>query len=80
MRAAQRSPLGPKDECFSYLRDASKHINPSAMSALLEQLGVSQPHELQYLDASQLADIVALLKPVAASVFVHMMGFVRRGF
>ena len=77
MRAAQRSALGPKDECFSYLRDASKHINPSAMSALLEQLGVSQP---QYLDASQLADIVALLKPVAASVFVHMMGFVRRGF
>ena len=48
------------------------------MAALLQQLDLSLPHELQYLDASQLADIVASLKPVAANVFVHMMGFVSR--
>jgi hypothetical protein len=62
-----------KMECFSYLLDTSKHIDHIAMSNLLLQLGVSQPHELQYLNCSQLRSIVALLKPVAAKVFMHMM-------
>ena len=79
MRSAQRSALGPKDECFSYLQDTTKHTDCAAMSALLLHLGISQPHELQYLDDAQLSAIVAIMKPVAAKVFVHMMGFVRRG-
>jgi hypothetical protein len=70
---------GPRDECFAYLQDATKHIDPTAMAALLQQLGVSLPHELQYLDDSQLSDIVALLKPVAAKLFARMMAYVRRG-
>ena len=68
-----------KNESFCYLQDATKHIDPAAMSALLQQLGISQPRELQYLDDSQLRGIVALLKPVAGKVFVHMMELVRRG-
>ncbi len=78
MRSAQRSAFGPKNECFSYLFDATKHSDNAAMSALLEQLGITHPHELQYLDDSQLSTIVALFKPVAAKVFAHMMGFVKR--
>jgi hypothetical protein len=50
------------------------------MAALLQQLGVSLPHELQYLDDAQLGCVVALLKPVAAKVFASMMSYVRRGF
>jgi hypothetical protein len=68
-----------KNESFCYLQDATKHIDPAAMSALLQQLGISQPRELQYLDDSQLRGIVTLLKPVAGKVFVHMMELVRRG-
>ena len=66
-------------QSFFYLQDATKHVDPAAMSALLQQLGISQPRELQYLDDSQLRGIVALLKPVAGKVFVHMMELVRRG-
>jgi hypothetical protein len=62
-----------KNDCFSYLQDTSKHTDHIAMSALLQKLGVSRPHELQYLNDSQLRSIVALLKPVAAKVFEHMM-------
>ncbi len=68
-----------QNESFCYLQDATKHIDPAAMCALLQQLGISQPRELQYLDDSQLRGIVALLKPVAGKVFVHMMELVRRG-
>jgi hypothetical protein len=67
-----------KNESFSYLLDASKHTDEAAMSALLQHLGISQPHELQFVDDSQLRSIVALLKPVAAKVFLHMMEFVCR--
>ncbi len=63
----------PLDECFSYLFDTTKHTDPGAMSALLQQLGISQPFELQYLDDSQLCSIVALFKPVPAKVFAHTM-------
>jgi hypothetical protein len=66
------------EECFAYLQDATKHVDATAMAALLQQLGVSLPHELQYLDDSHLSSIVALLKPVAAKVFAHMMACVRR--
>ena len=65
---------------FAYLQDASKHVDPAAMAVLLQQLGVSQPRELQYVDDAQLRGIVALIKPVAAKVFVHAMGFVMRGW
>jgi hypothetical protein len=44
--------------------------------SLLQQLGVSLPHELQYLDDAQLGSVVALLKPVAAKAFVRMMAHV----
>ncbi len=67
---------GPTDQCFAYLQDASKHVDPGAMAALLQQLGVSLPHELQYLDDAQLGSVVALLKPVAAKAFVKMMAHV----
>ena len=68
-----------RDSCFEYLQDVTKHADSAAMAALLQQLGVSQPHELQYLDVAQLRSIAALLKPVAAKVFVHMMSLVKRG-
>ncbi len=68
------------DQCFAYLLDATKHVDPGAVAALLQQLGVSLPHELQYLDDAQLGSVVALLKPVAAKVFASMMVYVRRGF
>ncbi len=71
---------GPTDQCFAYLQDATKHVDPGAMAALLQQLGVSLPHELQYLDDVQLGSVVALLKPVAAKVFASKMSHVRRGF
>ena len=71
---------GPTDQCFAYLQDATKHVDPGAMAALLQQLGVSLPHELQYLDDAQLGCVVALLKPVAGKVFASMMSYVRRGF
>ena len=71
---------GHTDQCFAYLQDATKHVDPGAMAALLQQLGVSLPHELQYLDDAQLGSVVALLKPVAAKVFASMMVYVRRGF
>ncbi len=64
--------------CLEYLHDVTKHVDAAAMAVLLQQLGLSQPHELQYVDDAQLRDIVALLKPVAAKVFAHMMGLVRR--
>ena len=67
------------DQCFVYLQDATKHVDQGAMAALLQQLGVSLPHELQYLDDAQLDSVVALLKPVAAKVFANMMSCVRRG-
>ena len=67
---------GPADQCFAYLRDATKHVDPAAMTALLQQLGVSLPHELQHLDDAQLGSVVALLKPVAAKVFACMMAHV----
>jgi hypothetical protein len=67
------------DQCFAYLQDSTKHVDPGAMAALLQQLGVSLPHELQYLDDAQLVSVVALLKPVAAKVFANMMSCVRRG-
>jgi hypothetical protein len=70
----------PTDECFAYLQDATKQVDPGAMAALLQQLGVSLPHELQYLDDTQLGSVAALLKPVAAKVFASMMAYVRRGF
>jgi hypothetical protein len=69
-----------KNECFAYLLDATKHSDHPAMSALLQQLGVSHPHEMHFLDDSQLGSIVALMRPVAARAFTHMMSFVRRGF
>jgi hypothetical protein len=68
-----------RDSCFEYLQDVTKHADAAAMSALLQQLGISHPHELQYLTVAQLRGIAALLKPVAAKVFVHMMGLVTRG-
>ena len=71
---------GHTDQCFAYLQDATKHVDPGAMAALLQQLGVTLPHELQYLDDAQLGSVVALLKPVAAKVFASMMAYVRRGF
>ena len=74
MHALIASDSGVK--CFDYLQDATKHTDPTATAALLQQLGVSLPHELQYLDDSQLSGIV---KPVAAKVFTHMMAHVRRG-
>ena len=60
-------------ECFAYLLDSTKHTDHAAMCGLLQDLGISQPHELQYLDECQLRSIVALFKPVAAKVFVHMI-------
>jgi hypothetical protein len=60
-------------QCFAYLLDSSKHTDHAAMCGLLQDLGISQPHELQYLDECQLRSIVALFKPVAAKVFVHMI-------
>ena len=66
--------------CFEYLQDMTKHVDAAAMAVLLQQLGLSQPHELQYVDDAQLCDIVVLFKPVAAKVFVHMMGLVKRGW
>jgi hypothetical protein len=69
----------PTDQCFAYLQDATKHVDPGAMTALLQQLGVSFSHELQYLTNAQLGSITALLKPVAANVFANMMAYVRRG-
>jgi hypothetical protein len=71
---------GPTDQCFAYLLDETKHVDPGAMAALLQQLGVSLPHELQYLEDAQLGSIAALLKPVAAKVFASMMAHVRRFF
>ncbi len=62
-----------KNECFAYLLDSSKHTDHAAMCGLLQDLGISQPHELQYIDECQLRSIVALFKPVAAKVFVHMI-------
>jgi hypothetical protein len=50
------------------------------MPALLQQLGVTRPHELQHIDDDQLRSIAALFKPVAKKVFVHAMEFVRRGW
>ena len=66
-------------QCFAYLQDASKHVDAAAMAALLLQLGISLPNELQHVDDAQMGDMVALLRPVAAKVFVRMMGYVRRG-
>jgi hypothetical protein len=66
-----------KNECFAYLLDSTKHTDHAAMCGLLQDLGISQPHELQYLDESQLGSIVALFKPVAAKVFVHMISALR---
>ena len=37
--------------CFAHLQDATKLVDPSAMAALLQQLGVSCSHELQYMTA-----------------------------
>jgi hypothetical protein len=66
--------------CFEYLQQASKHSDAAAMAALLHQLGVTQARELQYLDDAQVRGCVALFKPVAARVFVHMMRLVKRGW
>jgi hypothetical protein len=63
---------------FSYLLNATKHADPAAVRSLILQLGLSQPHELQHLDDAQLRGIVALLKLVAAKVFVLRMRFVKR--
>jgi hypothetical protein len=57
----------------------TNHVDAAAMAVLLQQLGLSQPLALQNVDGAQLRDIIALLKPVAAKVFDHMMVFVRRG-
>ncbi len=70
--------MRPTDQCFAYLQDATKQVDPGAMAALLQQLGVSLPRELQYLDDAQLGCVAALLKPVAAKVFADMMAHVRR--
>ncbi len=69
---------GHIDQCFTYLQDATKHVDPGTMAALLQQLGVSLPNELQYLDDAQVGSVVSLLKPVAAKVFANMMTYVRR--
>ena len=71
-------PHACMNSCFSYLLNATKHADPAAMCSLILQLGLSQPHELQHLDDAQLRGIVALLKPVAAKVFVLRMRFVKR--
>jgi hypothetical protein len=73
------SASGRRQECFAYLQDATKQIDPAATAAHLRQLGITCSHELQYLDDCQLNSIVQLMKPVAANVFVHMMGYVSRG-
>ena len=46
-----------------------------------KQAGAAAPAEEPYqsLTVAQLRGIAALLKPVAAKVFVHMMGLVTRG-
>ncbi len=67
-----------RDACFAYLLDTTAHIDNSSMASLLHQIGLSQSHEIQFLDDSQLSSIVSLLKPVAARAFVHMMALVRR--
>jgi hypothetical protein len=46
-------------QCFAYLLDSSKHTDHAAMCGLLQDLGISQPHELQYLDECPLRSIVA---------------------
>jgi hypothetical protein len=58
-----------RDSCFEYLQDVTKHADSAAMATLLQQLGILQPHELQYLDVAQQRGIAALLKPVATKVF-----------
>ena len=68
--------------CYEYLQAASKHSDAAAMTALLQQLGVTQARELQYVDDAQLRACIALFKPVAARVFEHMsmMLLLKRGW
>ena len=66
--------------CFEYLQQASKRSDDAAMASLLHQLGVTQARELQYVDDAQVRGCVALFKPVAARVFVHVMRLVKRGW
>ena len=65
--------------CWTFLEDASKHIDHSAMCACLQALGLSKPHELQFLDDFQVKSIEALLKPVAAKLFTRIIGVLRHG-
>lgn len=65
--------------CWTFLQDASKHIDHSAMCACLHALGLSKPHELQFIDDFQVKSIEALLKPVAAKLFARIIGVLRNG-
>ena len=66
-----------RDSCFALLNDSSKHCDPSAMSAMLLQLGVSHAHDVAFIDGEQIGSIAALFKPVAGRAFVQGMRFAR---
>ena len=55
-------------QCLAKLQGATKHIDKTAMAALLQLLGVFFAHELQYLDDSHLISSSALWRPVTVKV------------
>ena len=57
------------ESAWGYLCDANKHINPSVMASLLQELGLSTPFELAFVNSQQWQQIMDQLKPVAKAVF-----------
>lgn len=73
--AAASTPQG-KDFATAWdcLTDPKKAANADALSALLDELGVSAPDDLQYVETEQFLQLAALLKPIPQKKFKSSVG------
>jgi len=58
---------------LDYITNPQKCVDPSAMSSLLEEMGISELAELALCDASDIHAITMLLKPIPRKLFLKEM-------
>ena len=56
------------------MTDPKKAANAEALTAMMEELGLSSMDELELLEKEQLEEIAVLLKPIPAKKFKGAVG------
>jgi hypothetical protein len=61
------------NECWELIDTPLRAIDPTERQAIVEQLGICKPDELQYCEEEELKQLASMLKPIPRRKFRSLM-------